>query len=57
MTGFIAVVSAVTALALRAVGSAHMRWFDAILPAGMVVAGAIVAAAARPIARAVADKH
>jgi hypothetical protein len=57
MTGFIAVVSAVTALALQAAGPARMRWLDAILPAGMAVAGAIVAAAARPIARALADKR
>jgi hypothetical protein len=57
MTGFLAVVSAVTALALQAAGPARPRWLDSILPAAMVVAGAIVVAAARPIARALADKR
>jgi hypothetical protein len=55
--GFIAIVSALTALVLQAAGPVRMRWLDSILPAGTAVAGAIVAAAARPIARALADKR
>jgi len=57
MTGFIALVGAVTAIALQATGPAQTRWLGSILPAGTAVAGAIVVAAAGPLARALADKR
>ena len=57
MTGLIAVVSAVTALVLRAAGPARAGWFDSILPGATAVAGAILVVAARPIACALADKR
>ena len=57
MIGFIAILGALTALALQAAAPARTRWLDSILPAVTVVAGAIAAAAAQPIARALADKR
>ena len=55
VAGVVAIVGSLAALALQAAGPPRTRWLDSILPAGVAVAGFLVVAAARPIARALAD--
>lgn len=55
VAGFVALVSAVTVLALQMTAPPGTRWFESLLPAMVAVAGVLVVAAAGPIARGLAD--
>ncbi len=55
VTGLLAAIGALTALALRAAGPAHAGLFPWLVPAVVALAGVLVAAAGEPLARALAD--
>ena len=55
VTGFLAAIGALIALALRAAGPAPADFFPWLVPAVVALAGVLVATAAEPLARALAD--
>jgi hypothetical protein len=55
VAGCVATVGALIALGLDATTSSRTHWLDSFVPAAAAVAGVLVVAAARPIARALSD--